>query len=82
MNDDKEFKCNEVAAVVFIPENTVRMNINASVLCGNDIKKVACEYNLQDVIDSRNKYLKLDPDDDMFYTYKLTDEELEMVDDE
>lgn len=79
---------NEKAIVVFVPENTIKLKLIALIDDNDDndvddvtindgfvvkTKTATTIYNLKDINDARQKYLELDPDDDAFYVYKLTE---------
>lgn len=73
--DDDEF----MYVVFSIPKNAVSMKLKCKLLSG---EKAQAKFDLDDIIEAREMYLELDPDDGAFDTYVLTDLGREQIEDD
>ena len=72
-NKNKEYECNENAVIVFIPENTIELKMEATVYDHGEIKRAEIIFECDDIMEARRKYLELDPDDCRFYVWGITE---------
>lgn len=59
--------------IINVPKKTVKLEVLAKTYDDDDIVKFLSTYDLEDIREGRNMYLSLDPSDDAFTRYKLTD---------
>ena len=73
---NKKYDGNEMAIVLFVPENTVRLKVEASVLNSENSTVFIAETIItpKEIMDARHDYLTLDPYDNAFDVYRLTEE--------
>ena len=76
-DNKKQYNCSESAVIVFVPENTVELKMEVAVYDHGEIKRAEKVLSCDDIMEARWKYLKLDPDDDRFYVWGITEKGIE-----
>ena len=68
MSEDKEYiELEAVRAMIYIPENTIELEINATIYADGKIRKVGSKLNLQECRDAiRDAEMNYIEDDDLF----------------
>lgn len=70
----REFGGGQMHIILCVPENSVKLKIEAKVLVGDKIVKAETSLNTEEITEARKDYLLLDPTDDAFVKYVIAPE--------
>lgn len=68
-----ELNLNQMSTIIQLPEDAYKAEIICTIPGEEEPIQVKQTLNLKQIIEARKDYLLLDPDDDFYATYTLTD---------
>lgn len=72
-NEKDMYNGEQIAIIQWIPKDAFKIKCEVDFLNNGEVTKAYMEMTPEMIRNARNDYLLLDPDDDAFVTYKLTE---------